>query len=181
MLQSISKYKLYLYLFFFIFLSSIFNFRFLENYQDKFSLKKININGLPYNEEKIVKNELKNFHNINIFKLSEDKILEKLNKFNFLEKIYINKIIPSSINIHLSKTSIIGKTLRNGEKFYIGNNGKLINSNYFFESDEPATVFGNFKIDEFSEIAIDSISLYPDSPVKKSLNDLVSFNVYRTK
>ena len=135
MLQSISKYKLYLYLFFFIFLSSIFNFRFLENYQDKFSLKKININGLPYNEEKIVKNELKNFHNINI-----------------LEKIYINKIIPSSINIHLSKTSIIGKTLRNGEKFYIGNNGKLINSNYFFESDEPATVFGNFKIDEFLQL-----------------------------
>ena len=36
-------------------------------------------------------------------------------------------------------------------------------------------------ISEFSEIAINSISLYPDSPVKKSLNDLVSFNVYRTK
>jgi hypothetical protein len=45
---STSKYKLYLYLFFLIFLSSIFNFKFLENYQDKFSLKTININGVYY-------------------------------------------------------------------------------------------------------------------------------------
>ena len=50
--QSISKYKLYLYFFFFIFLSSIFNFQIFDNFQNKFSLKKININGLPYNEKK---------------------------------------------------------------------------------------------------------------------------------
>ena len=52
MLPSISKYKLYLYLFFLIFLSSIFNFRFLENYQDMFSLKTINIDGVSYKEKK---------------------------------------------------------------------------------------------------------------------------------
>ena len=50
--QLISKYKLYLYFFFLIFLSSIFNFQILDNYNDKFSLKNININGLPYNEKK---------------------------------------------------------------------------------------------------------------------------------
>ena len=50
--QSINKKKLYLYLFFFIFLSSIFNFKILENYKDYFSIKKININGLSYNEKK---------------------------------------------------------------------------------------------------------------------------------
>ena len=50
--RSTSKYKLYLYIFFLIFLTSIFNFKFLDNYQGKFSLKKININGVSYKEKK---------------------------------------------------------------------------------------------------------------------------------
>ena len=36
-----------------------------------------------YNEKKIIENELNNLKNKNIFKLSEDKVLEKLNKFKF--------------------------------------------------------------------------------------------------
>ena len=59
MLQSISKYRLYLYLFFFIFLSSVFNFQFLKNYHDRFSLKVININGLSINEKKTLEIDLK--------------------------------------------------------------------------------------------------------------------------
>ena len=67
MLPSISKYKLYLYLLFLIFLSSIFNFRFLENYQDMFSLKTININGVSFEEKKNIEKELSKLKNINIF------------------------------------------------------------------------------------------------------------------
>ena len=147
--QSISKYKLYLYLLFFIFLSTTFNFQFIENFEDKFRLNKVNITGLSNNEKKIIEIELDNFQDINIFKLKEDKLLESLNKFNFLENISVKKIIPSSININLSKTSILGKTLLNGEKFYIGENGKFIKSNQLFEKDNVASVFGNFKIDEY--------------------------------
>ena len=149
---SISKYKLYLYLLFLIFLSSIFNFKFVENFQDKFVIKKININGLSYSEKNIVESELNNFKNTSIFKLSEDKVIESLNKFNFLENIYANKIIPSSININLSKTSIIGKTLLNGENFYIGENGKLISSSQLFYKNDAASVFGNFKTDEYLKL-----------------------------
>ena len=149
MLQSISKYRLYLYLFFFIFLSSIFNFQFLKNYHDQFSLKIININGLSINEKKAIEIDLKNFKNINIFKLSEDKVLETLNKYKFLENIYVNKIIPSTININLSKTAILGKTFIDGENFFIGKNGKFINSNQLIEIDEVPEIFGDFKINEF--------------------------------
>ena len=149
MLPSISKHKLYLYLFFLVFLSSIFNFKLIENFQDRFILKQVNVNGLSNNEKKIIESELSNFQNINIFKLSEDKLIESLDKFNFLENISVNKIIPSTININLSKTSILGKTILNGEKFYIGENGKFINSNQLFEKNDVATVFGNFKIDEY--------------------------------
>ncbi len=149
MLQSISKYRLYLYLFFFIFLSSIFNFQFLKNYHDQFSLKIININGLSINEKKAIEIDLKNIKNINIFELSEDKVLEKLNKYKFLENIYVNKIIPSTININLSKTAILGKTFIDGENFFIGKNGKLINSNQLIEIDKVPEIFGDFKINDF--------------------------------
>tara|TARA_A100001015_G_scaffold106981_1_gene118712 strand:+ start:309 stop:1004 length:696 start_codon:yes stop_codon:yes gene_type:complete len=149
MLPSISKHKFYLCLIFFIFLSSIFNFNLFNNYQNKFILKNIIISGLPNHEKKMVEKELYNFYNKNIFKLSEDKVIESLNKFNFLENIYINKIIPSSINIKLSKTDILAKTLINGEEFYIGKNGKFITSDQLFEKKEKPIVFGNFKIDNF--------------------------------
>ena len=149
MLPSINKYKLYLYLFFLIFLSSIFNFKFLENYYDKFSLKSINISGVSYEEKKNIEKELNKLKNTNIFKITEDIVLEKLNKFDFIERINVKKIIPSSIHVNLSKTSILGETFINGRKFYIGKNGKLINSNQIFEKYKTATLFGEFKIKEF--------------------------------
>ena len=149
MLRSINKYKLYLYLFFLIFLSSIFNFKFLENYQDMFILKNININGVSYKEKKYIEEELYKLKNTNIFKITENKVLDILTKFNFIDSIYVNKVIPSSININISKTDILAKTFINGEVFYIGKNGKFINSHQIFEQYKTATVFGEFEIKEF--------------------------------
>jgi len=175
MLQSINKYKLYLYLFFFVSLSSIFNFKFLENYQEKFLLKKIYINGLSYNEKKKVEIELKKFLNTNIFELSEDKVLAKLNKLNYLESIYVNKIIPTSINISLSKTSILGKTLINGERFYIGKNGKFINFSQISEINNIATVFGEFQIDEYLKL------VYTLEKHSLNINDIKKYYYYKNK
>lgn len=149
MLQSINKHKLYIYFFFFIFLSSIFNFQIIEDYKNKFSITKININGLSDNEKKIIETELNNFKNVNIFKLDKRMIFEKLYKFNFLERIYVNKVFPSTININLTKTNILGKTIRNGKNFYIGQNGKFINSEQLLEKNITTNVFGDFNTDEF--------------------------------
>ena len=149
MQQSISKFKLYLYFFFLIFLSSIFNFEFLENYEDKFRLKNININGVSYKEKKYIEEELNKLRNNSIFDIKKNNVLEILSKFDFIESIYVKKIIPSSININLSKTSILAKTFINGEEFYIGKNGKYIHSNQIFKKYKTATVFGEFEIEEF--------------------------------
>ena len=72
MLQSISKYKLYLYLLFLIFLSSTFNFKFLENYQDKFKLKSIIIDGVSYKEKKYIEEELNKLKNRSIFGIKKN-------------------------------------------------------------------------------------------------------------
>ena len=150
--RSTSKYKLYLYIFFLIFLTSIFNFKFLDNYQGMFSLKKININGVSYKEKKNIEEELSDLKNINIFKITDNKVLEKLAKFNFIESINVKKIIPSTINLNLSKTSILGRTFINGEEFYIGKNGKFINSNQINQKYNTPTVFGEFQIKEFLKL-----------------------------
>ena len=75
--------------------------------------------------KKLVNDELKYLLNKNIFFLDKYLILEKLEKFNFLEEIKIQKIFPSEININLKKTKFLGSTIINGEKFFIGNNGKF--------------------------------------------------------
>ena len=147
-----NKYKFYLYLFFFIFLTSIFNFQIIENFQEKFSLKKIYIYGLSNNEKQKIEIELNKLKNINIFKLSEDKVLKIIENFNFLENIYVNKVIPSTININLSKTLIIGKTLRNREYFYIGKNGNFIKSHQVNETINIPLVFGEFTIEEYIDL-----------------------------
>lgn len=150
--RSTSKYKLYLYIFFLIFLSSIFNFKFLDNYQGKFSLKKININGVSYKEKKNIEEELNDLKNTNIFKITDNKVLEKLAKFNFIESINVKKIIPSTINLNLSKTSILGRTFINGDEFYIGKNGKFINPNQIYQKYNTPTVFGEFQVKEFLKL-----------------------------
>ena len=127
----------------------MFNFKFLEDYQEKFGLKNININGVSYKEKKNIEKELSNLKNTNIFKITENKVIEKLAKFNFIESVNVKKIIPSSINVNLSKTSILGKTFINGEEFYIGKNGKFINSNQIYDNYKTPKVFGKFKIKEF--------------------------------
>ena len=79
------------------------------------------------------------------------------------------KILPSSININLSKTIILGKTFINGEEFYIGKNGKFINSNQIYEKYETPTIFGEFQIKAFlnlynilesQQLEIDNIEQY---------------------
>ena len=37
------------------------------------------------------------------------------------------------------------------------------------------------KLDDFSNKALDAIAIYPNTPVKQSLSDLVAFNVLRVK
>ena len=144
-----SKYKLYLYLFFFIFLTSILNFKFLENFRNKFTLKKINLEGISGYEQEKVQFELNKLKNKNILRLSRNEVFDELNKFRFLEDIHVKKIIPSSLNVNLSKTSILGKTLINGENFYIGKNGKFINSNQLVTKKTIPSIFGEFKINDF--------------------------------
>ncbi len=149
---SINKKKIYFYIFIFFFLSTSFNLNLLKSFKEIITLNNINIKGLNKSEELLVKEELKVLLKNNIFFLQKDLILERLNKFNFLENIIVKKIFPSEININLKKTKFVALTLIDGEKYYIGKNGKITNSKQIIYKKNLPMVFGKFKINEFLQL-----------------------------
>tara|TARA_B100001013_G_C24619089_1_gene446431 strand:+ start:1099 stop:1794 length:696 start_codon:yes stop_codon:yes gene_type:complete len=147
--RSINKKKIYFYLFILLFLSTTFNFSFVENIRKSKLLNKIDIEGLNKKEQEILKNELSMFLNKNIFLLDESEILKKLDAFKFFDKVYIQKILPSTINVLVKKTRILGITYIDGKKYFVGKNGKLIPSFQIDNIYELPTIFGNFSVSEF--------------------------------
>ena len=147
--RSINKKKIYFYLFILLFLSTTFNFSFVENIRKSKLLNKIDIEGLNKKEQEILKNELSMFLNKNIFLLDESEILKKLDAFKFFDKVYIQKILPSTINVLVKKTRVLGITYIDGKKYFVGKNGKLIPSSQIDNIYELPTIFGNFSVSEF--------------------------------
>ena len=147
--RSINKKKIYFYLFILLFLSTTFNFSFVENIRKSKLLNKIDIEGLNKKEQEILKNELSMFLDKNIFFLDESEILKKLDAFKFFDKIYIQKILPSTINVLVKKTRILGITYIEGKKYFVGKNGKLIPSSQIDNIYALPTIFGNFSVSEF--------------------------------
>ena len=92
-----------------------------------------------------------------------------------MESVYDYKVIPSSININLSKTSILGKTIINGENFYIGKNGKLIDSKQLFNVEEVATVFGDFDVSNYLNL-LDVLNEF-----KLNIKKIKKFYYYKNK
>ena len=150
--QSVSKKKIYFYLLIFLFVSTSFNFNLLNKIKETGLINSINVEGLSLDEEIIIKEELKIILNSNIFFLNKDLILEKLNQFNFLENIEVQKILPSKLYINLTKTNFLGSTIIDGEKFYIGSNGKFTISNQVKNEKNLPLVFGKFQINEFLDL-----------------------------
>jgi len=147
--RSINKKKIYFYLLILIFLSTTFNFSFVKNIQKTNLLNKIDIKGLSKREQDIFKNELNIFLNRNIFLLNKSEFLEKLDTFKFLDKVYIQKILPSTISILVKKTRILATTYIDGKKYFVGKNENLIPSSQIEDIYDLPIIFGNFSVSEF--------------------------------
>ena len=146
---SINKKKIYFYLVSLILLSSIFNINIISNYENLIKVKDIEIVGLNSKEQKNIKDELGFLKNKNIFLIKKNDLKEILNDFNFIHYFIINKILPSKIELFIKKTNLIGVTYKNQNKFYIGENGKLIAESDLENTENLPLVFGKFQIDEF--------------------------------
>ena len=143
MLQQTSK-KISLYLFLFLILGSL-NNKDLTNKEFP-KIKKIDIQGFKARNDKFIK-KLDLLKKKSLFDLNKSNVKEILNSNNLIEEYTIFKRYPSSLEIKILETTLLGLINKNGANFYIGSNGKLIKAND--ELMNLPFIFGELNIKNF--------------------------------
>ncbi len=137
--------RVLIYFFLLILLGSINNISFNKiNFNQP---KNIKITGLDVSESKILSKKIQNLNLENFFLLNSDKINQIINSNNLVENYKIIKIYPSTLDVYIKKTDLVAKINLEGELYFIGSNGKLLDSN--FSNDELPHIFGKPKIEDF--------------------------------
>ena len=175
MQQSINKKRIYLYLLIFFFLSTIFNLNIISIFHDLKKIKIIDIKGLKETEENLIRQELKIYKDNNIFLINKKEVLDSLSIFKFIDNISIHKVLPSKLTIFAKKTKLLGISILDGNKFYIGANSELIPFSQVQKKEGLPLVFGKFQINEFlklQEILIEK---------KINLNSINKYFYYQSK
>ena len=126
-------------------MSSINNINF-NNFKFE-KIKYIKVNGLDDRDNLILLKEFKNLNLGNIFSITENRIINKINSNSLIEKYNVFKIYPSSLNIIIGKTKFLAKTNINGTIFLVGSNGKLTKDSNF--NKKLTFIFGKPDINEF--------------------------------
>ena len=92
------------------------------------SLNNLEVIGLSEENNLKVYQSLKFLLTKNIFFVNKNEFESILKKNNLVESFYIKKIYPNLIKIKIEQTKLLAITNKNGKKFFIGSNGKLIPS-----------------------------------------------------
>jgi len=114
------------------------------------SIQNINIIGLDFSDKKILLNKIENFNLNNIFLISKSDLIDEIESNSLVERYFIFKRYPSSIDINIKKTKFLAKINKNGKIFYLGSNGKLIKND--LSNSQLPFIFGNPEIIDFFNI-----------------------------
>ncbi len=146
MRQRINK-KILLYFSLFIILGT-----FNNKNLNKFDLPKIDsikVSGLQTFDDNFI-NKLDSFKTRNLFFLDKLQINKLFETNNLIEEYKIFKVYPSSLEVEIIETKFLAKTNIDGKIFFVGSNGKLIETENN-ELDLPF-IFGNFEINNFLKL-----------------------------
>jgi len=138
--------KIIIYLFLFAILASVNNFKYIN--LQLFKIDFINISGLNDMENSNLYEKIINYKKKNIFFIDNLEISKNINSNNLVEKFWVFKEYPSTININLIKTNFLGITKINNIDYLIGSNGKLIKKRNDQLIDLPF-IFGSIDANDF--------------------------------
>jgi cell division protein FtsQ len=138
--------KIIIYLFLFAILASVNNFKYIN--LQLFKIDLINISGLNDTENLNLYEKITNYKKKNIFFIDNLEISKNINSNNLVEKFWVFKEYPSTININLIKTNFLGITKINNIDYLIGSNGKLIKKRNDQVIDLPF-IFGSVDANDF--------------------------------
>jgi len=147
MLQRKSK-KIIIYFFLLLLVGSINN---IDINNLKFlGVKDINVTGLENEDNLILSKRIKNLKLDNIYLINKKDLNVLIESNNLVEKYFVFKKYPSSLNINIDKTNFLARISKNGKIYDLGSNGKLIENRY--SNNQLPFVFGNPEIIEFFNI-----------------------------
>ena len=138
--------KIIIYLFLFAILASVNNFKYIN--LQLFKIDFINISGLNDMENSNLYEKITDYKKKNIFFIDNLEISKNINSNNLVEKFWVFKEYPSTININLIKTNFLGITKINNIDYLIGSNGKLIKKRNDQVIDLPF-IFGSIDANDF--------------------------------
>ena len=140
--------KILIYFFLLLVVGSINNINFndlkLQN------VNNINIDGLDIEDKLILLKKINNFNLNNIFFISKSDLINEIESNSLVEKYFIFKRYPSSIDINIEKTKFLAKINKNGQVFFLGSNGKFTKND--FSNNQLPYIFGSPKVIEFFDI-----------------------------
>ena len=140
--------KILIYFFLLVFVGSINN---IDIHNLKFlSVKEVNVTGLENEENLTISKKIKNLKLDNIYLINKKYFNTLLESNKLVEKYFIFKKYPSSLNIHIDKTSFLARISKNGKIYDLGSNGNLIENMY--SNNQLPFIFGNPEIVEFFNI-----------------------------
>ena len=138
--------KIIIYLFLFTILASVNNFKYIN--LQLFKIDLINISGLNNTDNSNLYEKITNYKKKNIFFIDSLEISKNINSNNLVEKFWVFKEYPSTININLIKTNFLGIVKINNIDYLIGSNGKLIKKRNDQVIDLPF-IFGSIDANDF--------------------------------
>ena len=138
--------KIIIYLFLFAILASVNNFKYIN--LQLFKIDLINISGLNDTENSNLYEKITDYKKKNIFFIDNLEISKNINSNNLVEKFWVFKEYPSTININLIKTNFLGIAKINNIDYLIGSNGKLIKKRNDQVVDLPF-IFGSVDANDF--------------------------------
>ena len=140
--------KILIYFFLLLVVGSINNINFndlkLQN------VNNINIVGLDIEDKLTLLKKIENFDLNNIFFISKSDLINEIESNSLVEKYFIFKRYPSSIDINIEKTTFLAKINKNGQVFYLGSNGKFTKND--FSNNQLPYIFGSPEVIEFFDI-----------------------------
>jgi cell division protein FtsQ len=107
----------------------------------------IKVSGLEEKENSSLLEKIQNLHLDNIFFIDVDRIKSEMQLNSLVEKYYIFKRYPSSINVNIEKTKFLARIRNKSQIFLVGSNGKLTINNS--SNHQLPFIFGNPGIDDF--------------------------------
>ena len=137
--------KILIYFLLFISLGTLSHKDFYEN--NLIRLNQIIITGLDEKNNNDLVNRLDYIRLNNLFFLEKTKIIEIINTNPLIEKYSVFINYPSTLNIKIEKTKFLAKVNKDGKSFFLGSNGKLIES-FQIRNDLPS-IYGDFNNENF--------------------------------